>query len=94
MTYIFEAHVPNFVDLDKNPEPVAFENKDELLELFDVKKFSREKGFNHFARAGEHLMAIFDDGKRWFVVGRLSSHDGLDLSDWRESVDLKYASEG
>lgn len=63
-------HIPNFID-GVDSQIIYFSTKEELLNIPFVKCFSYNGGFSHFALDKDRtLMAVYDDGFYWLVVGR------------------------
>jgi len=63
---------------------VEFATQDDLLKHDDVKRWSDEDTFSHFAMSHNHLMAILDDGYTWWLVGylTLATKGLIDLPKW------------
>ena len=87
-----KENIPGFVD-GASPRQADFNTKEELLELDFVKSWSRGKGFHRFSLtdygAGfKLLMAEFDGGKRWYVVGFIyPGETTLDFPEWDQEAD-------
>lgn len=65
----FRQHIPNFVDVVDAPSKIPFNTAEELLALEVVHRHRAYPGFYHFALSDCRLMAIYDLGFRWWVVG-------------------------
>lgn len=78
----FKAHIPPFMDIP-HPSPVEFNTLDELLQIPFVSNFSEEENFYRFSLAGYSLMAEFDEGREWWVVGSISRPGALNLPVWK-----------
>ena len=78
-------HIPNFVDIDEEPETVEFSTTKELLEIPFVKSFS-DSDFYKFSIADHPddplLIEEYDEGRKWYVVGHIDDISNLDLSEW------------
>ena len=82
----FTQHVPNCVDIDRDRwVSFEFETLEELVNHPFVKRFSSPKkpDFSHFAIHNTYLMAIYDDGFKWWVLGSVATSEGLDLPKWQ-----------
>jgi len=78
-----KRHVPSFVDVDKAYKRKSFETREELLNIEWVKKWTdKSEGFYRFSLAGKDLMAEFDKGKIWHVVGTIKYQRGLGFPKW------------
>ena len=78
----FKRHFPNFVDISEKPEWIDFETTDDLLGLYVVRKFENDRNFSHFAISGNILMAVYNDGLEWWVVGFIKDPSTIDLPKW------------
>lgn len=84
-------HIPNFVDMDEEePETVKFSTVKELLEIPFVKSFS-DGDFHKFSIADDEsdplLIAEYNEGRKWYVVGHIDNISNLDLSEWKPVKD-------
>ena len=86
----FKQHVPNFVDIDDDQkERAEFNSQEELLAHPWIDDWTKHEGFLRFSLSPQgrgyetHLMAEFDEGKKWWVLGYLSTTEGLDLPRWK-----------
>jgi len=61
---------------------VDFDSLDELLSIDFVNNFKNQKKFERFCLGDKHLMAIYDNGFHWFVVGLIDNPDLIDLPKW------------
>ena len=76
------AYFTGFVDV-----VVEFSTREELFQIDFVKSFSSQKNFSRFSLSenyGRHvLMAEFDDGYSWWVVGYIDQPpDEIGLHIW------------
>jgi len=81
-------HVPSFVDMDEEPETVEFTTVEELLEIPFVNDWNRDEDFFRFSIGSRKnrislLMAEFDKGKAWYVVGHMENVNDIELPDWK-----------
>ena len=69
-----KQHIPNFVS-GIEPETHEWTTLPELLSIPFVARFRDDYSFEHFAfsPSGDHwlLMAVYEGGHRWWVVGYL-----------------------
>jgi hypothetical protein len=86
----FRQHVPNFVDIDEDQKEAGeFHSQEELLAHPWIASWAQEKGFFRYSLSPQgrgyetHLMAEFDEGKKWWVLGYLSDTEGLSLPKWK-----------
>jgi hypothetical protein len=73
-------HRPPYVDGYDNV-CVCFSTDDELFEIPFVKCF-RHSNFSRYAMSGNHLMAIYDDGFEWWVIGTIKDPPSVHLPKW------------
>lgn len=88
MTATIRQHIPNFVS-GFNPAIEEFKTLDELLNLDFVKRFSDgDPNFYRFSVKDYvtrvHLMAEYDEGRTWWVVGYINgiAKDDIGLPQW------------
>jgi hypothetical protein len=84
MTRTITQHRPAYFSGFEN-EVVRFETLDDLLAIGFVANFRQdmETPFHRFSLAdGRMLMAEYDEGHVWWVVGFISDASGLDLPVW------------
>jgi hypothetical protein len=62
-------------------EVVEFSTTEELLAIPFLQGFKHE-GFTSWARSGKYLMAIYRNGREWWVAGILSDPCKVDLPVW------------
>jgi len=76
----FRQHIPSFVDVR---EPVPVEEFDGLQSLLgNLKKAFGEHVFSHWARDGNAILGVWDDGLHWWVMG-FTDGDISALPVWR-----------
>jgi hypothetical protein len=86
-------HIPNFIDVDDDQKkPAEYSTQDELLTIPWIKQWAENKNFHQFSIAKQrgydsHLMAELKGGREWWVIGYLSSDDGLTLPKWEPIQD-------
>lgn len=79
-------HVPNFVDIPPAPEE-EFNSPEELLAIPWVVNFKGLRGdkFDKFVKSKHRdsylLMATYENGKHWWVVGYLDGEPNF-LPEW------------
>jgi len=80
-------HVPNCVDMDDECNPIEFSTVEELLDISFVKSFKDYDDFHKFSIAdrfnGPSLMAEYNKGKKWWVIGHIDDASSIDLPDWK-----------
>jgi hypothetical protein len=78
-------HVPAFVDAE--PQRAEFDTLDELLAVPWVAQWQDPKTTGHqfcrFCISEELLIVEADEGRWWWVVGRLSHPERVQLPPWR-----------
>jgi len=89
-------YFPNFVS-GFEPEIVKFDDAEELKEIEFVKRWSDDDEFLKYSISEDdfyhsygycHLMAELDNGKKWFVVGKITGDvNKLDLPKWEMKKD-------
>lgn len=72
-------YTPGYVD-GKRESPIEFESTKDLLELTAVKRFKR--GETLFRKSEELLMAVYDKGFEWWVIGTILNPEDVDLFEW------------
>ena len=70
-------HLPGYIDFDI--ECVGFDTLEELLNIEWVKWWSERPKFYRYS-CDEYLMAEFDDGYKWYALGRL--RNPVNLPPW------------
>lgn len=81
----FKQHIPNFVDVDNPPEWIEFKTTEDLLSIATVTQWAKPmngKPFSHFAMSDNRLIAIYDYGFHWWVVGYIEHPLMIDLPQW------------
>lgn len=87
MIGVFQQHIPAFVS-GSNYAVRTFTSTDELLGLPEVKMWKQEPmvgaEFHQFSMNAHRLMAEFDGGRKWYVVGFVDepSIQFIDLPKW------------
>ncbi len=66
----FRRHVPNYIDAPI-PEIQEFDSVESLLEDEKVQWFKTQPEFHKYSQSENYLMAEYENGKRWWVVGRV-----------------------
>ena len=79
---MFKQHIPGFVD--SKPKLSIADTLELVLELDFVKSWERKKGFHKWVKQGRSLIAVFDEGRVWWVVG-YPDFD-LDLPEFKDNV--------
>ena len=78
-------HRPAFVTGFEN-EVVKFNTTEELLEIEFVKNFSRNDNFCRYSLSTSlgrgALMAEYEDGYEWWVIGHLDNTEEVNLPKW------------
>jgi hypothetical protein len=62
--------------------PIKKEYFDDIYELPSVQNFSKMKGFESFVKSENLLMATFDEGEKWWVLGRIAYPERVGLPEW------------
>lgn len=73
-----------------DPESITFSSLDDLLEIDFVKSHTRQAGFYRYSlnrssgTVRNPLLAEYQNGKKWFVIGFIEGDISLlDLPDWK-----------
>jgi len=74
-------HRPAFVTGFEN-EVVKFNTAEELLEIEFVKNFSRNDNFYRYSLGSGALMAEYEDGYEWWVIGHIDNAEEVNLPMW------------
>ena len=88
-----KQHIPNFVS-GVDPETVEFQTLDELLDISFVKIW-KDKNFYQYSvsedRWGTILMAEYNSGIKWWVVGNIkgTTREELGLPEWKPVYENK-----
>jgi hypothetical protein len=53
------------------PDVKEFDSIESLLEDEKVRWFKTQPDFHKYSHSGHYLMAEYENGKRWWVVGRV-----------------------
>jgi len=80
----FREYFPDSFDMVTIPNDTDFDTIDQLIEIPRVKKVMGLEGFSKLSKSGTFLMAEFDEGKRWYIIGYLRYPDWVDLPYWDE----------
>jgi len=91
----FHRHIPNFCDdrgMDRTP--FEFETKEQLFASEHVVGFSKSmpgRQFVGFRMDGRTLIAVYEDGFHWWVVGHVEQpmHDVPEWEGWKFRVMTK-----
>lgn len=90
--YKFVSHIPNFFDGFK-PHIIEFDAISDLLEnplIFDIWGNGKPGDqFYRFSKSDNRLMAEYNNGYNWYVLGSLSNSKEIDLPEWK----AKYTDE-
>lgn len=78
---IIRRYAPAFCD-QSGPKEVSFETHAELMAIPFVKNFSAWPNFYRYSKSKSKLIAEYDNGKTWFVVGTLIDIDLVDMPIW------------
>ena len=78
----FRPHYPGFVDAPFRITEVGFNTIDDLVQFDFVKRFTEDTHFDCFRKSDDLLMAIYNDGYKWLVVGSIEAPNLLDLPEW------------
>jgi len=79
----FQEHIADYAVDGQGPAPVfEFKTTEDLLALEIVKRYSSEKGHEHFCISDNRLMQIKDDSLYWWVVGSIKNPNEVDLPKW------------
>lgn len=76
-------HIPAFIDIDSNT--AEFKDLEELLNISFVADMKELPGFDKFSLGDNLLMAELNNGKVWWVVGRIEEPFELDLPKWKSN---------
>jgi len=80
---------PNLVTTTEDNQMVEFETTQELLNIDFVKKFSNRNNFYRYSLDIDNyfnqysLMAEYNDGRDWWVVGFIDNPQDIDLPKWK-----------
>lgn len=89
----FIPHNPGYMDdlqSDMNSNNINFETTDDLLSIPFVYRFCASNfgppnnmwKFSHYAIRDELLIAVYNDGYLWFVVGSIDDPSTVELPQW------------
>ena len=73
-------YCPTFFEGFEN-KTVEFSTDDDLINIPFVKNFARDN-FSHYAMSGDCLMAIYDYGFDWWVIGTIQYPASVKLPKW------------
>jgi len=79
---LLTKHIPGFADNGDEPPKWEFETTEQLLSIPFVESWKTawpEKGFQKFAMSGDCLVACYDGGKFWWVVGHIRNPSEVNL---------------
>ncbi len=78
-----KQHVPGFVNDGEGGEEFGFSTTAELLASALCQRQATYPDFSQFALSDNCLMAIYDDGFSWRVVGYITKPELVDLPAWQ-----------
>ncbi len=81
----FRQRVPNYIDAPK-PDPHVFNTLEELYADPHINNYMSKPDFSHLAIDGDYLMAIFDEGYKWWVLGFIENPDDIDIPKWEKAL--------
>ena len=70
----------NKLMLYKSKVIIEFEKTEGLLKLDAVKRFKKSETI--FRMSGNFLLAVYDKGHEWLVIGAVFNPKNVDLFDW------------
>ena len=77
----FRRHRPAYVDGHEIRNEM-YKTFQDLLEDDYLQRWASDKNFSHFAKSGNLIMCILNDGFSWWVMGRVEEEDQIDLPEW------------
>jgi len=79
----FTQRIPGGFDPFMEPETFEFETQEELLNSQGaVKRFAEMENFNEYQLDDNLLMAVYENGYRWWCVGYIEEPEKLNLPKW------------
>ena len=94
MSYQFKPHVPAFIDIE-SPREVIVQTRQEFMKIHS--HWNEIKGFDKIVLGGydKHIrgytiMALFDNGKEWWVLGWVNKKRGLRLPRFEIIMKPRY----
>lgn len=79
----FKPYIPRYIDIRDVPERIfLFEDVQQLLKSDLFQNFTKEEHFSHFCMSEYYLMAIYNEGFKWRVVGTIKDSTNIDLPKW------------
>lgn len=84
-------HIPNYCDRFE-PRSVEFSTLSELLSIDFVQRFRNLNNFYQFSISNNRLMAEYENGYKWFVVGFLDEQF-KELPKWEPKRNLEKETE-
>ena len=85
-------YIPTFIEIDELRNNVEeFETTTELINIPWVKIWEQHSEFYQFSKSGEMLIAETANGFSWWVVGRFSDPDKVDLPRWEPPIEALKA---
>lgn len=78
----FRPHYPRSVDAPSQITEIDFNTIDDLVQFDFVKSFTEDTHFDCFRKSDDLLMAIYNDGYKWLVVGYIEAPNLLELPEW------------
>ena len=82
----FIKHIPSFVDYDGEKPSFEFNTVNELLNHSEISVFKEpwrgEIPFYRFSKSDNTLMAEYDEGKMWWVIGFIQYPALVELPIW------------
>lgn len=86
-----KKHVPCFVDVEQSSDENDFETVDELLNIPWVKRWEIPMDghiFYRWTKSGDLLVAEYDNGEFWWVVGYIRIPEDVELPERSKSKEV------
>lgn len=82
MSGLISEHIPGCACLGRDPLTMDFETTEGLLAIDFVNRFAEMDDFHQFSLVDDVLIAEFEKGYKWWVVGYLRVDFPLNLPEW------------
>lgn len=73
---------PAFIDCEDDNKEIIFNTTEELLGIDFVKNFSQNGNFYKYSISENHLMAEYENGYEWWVIGYINNPKEVNLPKW------------
>lgn len=86
MINTYKQRIPGGMDTNMPPVEFKFESLEQLINNDAINRYSKLENFNKFVMDDNCLMAIYENGKKWWVLGYISIPELICLPTWEGPI--------